>query len=63
MLENLLFPEIKQTPDEIISKYPKRNSDLVVTRMAPSPTWFLHIWAVYSTLLDVIVAKKWDNWE
>ncbi len=58
MLENLLFPEIKQTPDEIISKYPKRNINLVVTRMAPSPTWFLHIWAVYSTLLDVIVAKK-----
>jgi len=38
MLENLLFPEIKQTPDEIISKYPKRNINLVVTRMAPSPT-------------------------
>jgi len=61
MLENLLFPEIKETPDEIISKYPKRNSGLVVTRMAPSPTWFLHIWAVYSTLLDTIVARK-NNW-
>jgi len=23
-LENLLFPEIKQTPKDIISKYPKR---------------------------------------
>lgn len=61
MLENLLFPEIKETPDDIISKYPRRNSDLVVTRMAPSPTWFLHIWAVYSTILDTIVAKK-NNW-
>jgi len=38
MLENLLFPEIKETPDDIIAKYPRRNSDLVVTRMAPSPT-------------------------
>ncbi|MDD3145364.1 MAG: glutamate--tRNA ligase [Candidatus Gracilibacteria bacterium] len=58
MLENLLFPEIKETPDNIIAKYPKRNSDLVVTRMAPSPTGFLHIGAVYSTILDTIVAKK-----
>ena len=61
MLENLLFPEINETPESIIAKYPRRDSDLVVTRMAPSPTWFLHIWAVYSTLLDTVVAKK-NNW-
>jgi hypothetical protein len=38
MLENLLFPEINEAPNDIISKYPRRNSDLIVTRMAPSPT-------------------------
>jgi len=38
MLENLLFPEINETPESIIAKYPRRDSDLVVTRMAPSPT-------------------------
>lgn len=61
MLEDLLFPEIKQTPEDIISKYPKRKNWTVVTRMAPSPTWFLHIWAIYSAMLDNIVARK-NNW-
>lgn len=58
MLEELLFSEIKDTPETIILKYPKREPQIVVTRMAPSPTWFLHIWAIYSAILDKIVAYK-----
>lgn len=61
MLENLLFPDIKETPETIIEKYPKRKDWLVVTRIAPSPTWFLHIWAIYSAMLDKIIAHK-NNW-
>lgn len=60
-LENILFPEVIDTPESIIAKYPKRKSETVVTRIAPSPTWFLHIWAIYSATLDKIVAHK-NNW-
>ena len=58
MLENILFPEITDTPESILAKYPKRPEWMVVTRMAPSPTWFLHIGAIYSAMLDKIVAYK-----
>jgi hypothetical protein len=38
MLEELLFPEIKETPIDILKKYPKRPENVTVTRIAPSPT-------------------------
>gem|GEM_PF-5396997 len=37
-LENILFPEIIDTPESILQKYPKRPEGKVVTRIAPSPT-------------------------
>lgn len=61
MLEELLFPEIKETPQDILKKYPKRQNTKVVTRIAPSPTWYLHIWAIYSAFIDNIFAKKDEN--
>lgn len=61
MLEELLFPEIKETPENIIAKYPKRPVWQVVTRIAPSPTWFFHIWTLYTTIVDKIFAYK-NNW-
>ena len=61
MLPNLLFPEIKETIKDIKNKYPKRPEWQIVTRMAPSPTWFVHIWNVYSAMLDDIFAHK-DKW-
>ena len=61
MLANLLFPEITQIPEDILKKYPKRKPWMIVTRIGPSPTWFLHIWTIYSAMLDKIVAyqNKW----
>lgn len=61
MLEEILFPEIKETPKDILKKYPKRKKWTIVTRIAPSPTWFLHIWAIYTAMLNKIIAKK-SNW-
>ena len=61
MLADLLFPNITQTPETILNKYKKRSEGKNVTRIAPSPTWFLHIWAVYSTLIDKVVAN-FNNW-
>ena len=44
-LANLLFPDITDTPETLESKYPNRtlSEGAVVTRMAPSPTGFVHL--------------------
>ncbi len=44
-LAELLFPHVTMTPEELEAKYPPRNvpEGAVVTRMAPSPTGFVHL--------------------
>jgi len=59
-LSDILFPNISQTPEDIFEKYPKRTQK-IVTRVAPSPTGFLHIGAIYSALLNHIFAHKQDG--
>ncbi len=45
VLAELLFPQVTMTAEEVEAKYPKRNvpEGAVVTRMAPSPTGFVHL--------------------
>ncbi len=44
-LAELLFPNVTDTPDMLEEKYPLRNvpEGAVITRMAPSPTGFVHL--------------------
>ena len=44
-LAQLLFPNVTDTPDSLEEKYPLRqlSEGAVVTRMAPSPTGFVHL--------------------
>ena len=44
-LAELLFPDVTETPEEIEARFPQRNlpEGAVVTRMAPSPTGFVHL--------------------
>ena len=44
-LANLLFPDVTETPDEVQARFPYRElpEGAVVTRMAPSPTGFVHL--------------------
>ena len=44
-LAELLFPQVTETPEDLEAKYPLRNlpEGAVVTRMAPSPTGFVHL--------------------
>ena len=44
-LAELLFPHVTETPDELEARFPLRNlpEGAVVTRMAPSPTGFVHL--------------------
>ena len=44
-LANLLYPNVTDTPESLEARYPMRNlpEGAVVTRMAPSPTGFVHL--------------------
>ena len=44
-LAELLFPNVTETPDQVQARFPKRQlpEGAVVTRMAPSPTGFVHL--------------------
>ena len=45
ILANLLFPNVADTPDSLEERFPPRNhpEGAVITRMAPSPTGFVHL--------------------
>jgi glutamyl-tRNA synthetase len=59
-ISNLLYPNIKDTPRDIFVKYPKRNLDKesLVVRFAPSPTGFLHLGSVYTSLINRKLANQ-----
>ena len=44
-LAELLFPQITKTPEDIERMFPPRDlpEGAMVTRMAPSPTGFIHL--------------------
>ena len=44
-LAQLLFPNVTETPEEVEARFPRRElpEGAVVTRMAPSPTGFVHL--------------------
>ena len=56
-LTKLIFPNLKYSRDEILSKF-KRNTYGYVTRFAPSPTGFLHIGGVYTALINERIAHN-----
>ena len=57
-LANLIFPNITETIEDLEIKYPERGEGNV-TRFAPSPTGFLHTGALFTTLVDKLIAH--DN--
>ena len=58
-LADLLFPEVVNTP-EYYEKFPYRKlpNKAEVTRMAPSPTGFIHLGNLYSALADERIAHR-----
>lgn len=58
-LANLLYPNVKYTPEQLEQMYPKRTlpQDAFVTRIAPSPTGYLHIGNFFSAFLDWQIAR------
>ena len=59
-LAELLFPEIQETPEDVEKKYPKRElpEGAKVTRMAPSPTGFMHLGNLYGAVVDERLAHQ-----
>ena len=59
-LANRLFPEVKETVDDLEKRFPKRNlpKGAEVTRFAPSPTGFLHTGSLFTAYLAYRLAKQ-----
>ncbi len=59
-LAELLFPHIRQTPEQIEARYPARQlpEGAKVTRMGPSPTGFMHLGNLYGALVDERLAHQ-----
>lgn len=59
-ISNLLFPDVKESKEDILKRYPKRNlkEGALVLRFAPSPTGFLHLGSVYTSLINRKLADQ-----
>ena len=59
-LANLIFPDITKTIEDYDKEYPNRDlkEGAKVTRVAPSPTGFMHIGTFMSAMIDYVMAKN-----
>lgn len=59
-LADLLFPQISQLPEDIEAKYPRRQlaEGAKVTRIAPSPTGFMHLGNLFGAIADERLAHQ-----
>ena len=59
-LADLLLPEINKTPEYYENLYPARNlpEGARVTRIAPSPTGYLHLGVLFAALVNRITATS-----
>ena len=57
-LANYIFPDVHDTIADLEKKYPNRNlpANAEVTRFAPSPTGFLHLGSLFTSLVAHKVA-------
>lgn len=59
-LSELLFPDVTDTPEMLEARFPQRNlpEGAVVTRMAPSPTGFVHLGNLVQGLVSERMAHQ-----
>ncbi len=56
-LADLIFPNINKTVKDYEKIYPDRGGK-VTTRIAPSPTGYMHIGGIYQAIIDNLIAKN-----
>ena len=56
-LADLIFPNIDKSVEDYDKIYPDRGGR-VTTRIAPSPTGYMHIGGVYQAIIDNLIAKN-----
>ncbi|MBR2639218.1 MAG: glutamate--tRNA ligase, partial [Oscillospiraceae bacterium] len=59
-LAELLFPNVTETAEEVEARYPDRNlpEGAKVTRIAPSPTGFMHLGNLFGAITDERLAHQ-----
>lgn len=57
LLSDLIFPDAKPI-SHWFEKYPVRPEGQFTTRLAPSPTGFMHTWAIYMSVINHKLAKQ-----
>lgn len=59
-LAEMLFPDIKETPEHYEAMFPKRElpADAKVTRLGPSPTGFIHLGNLFGAFADERLAHQ-----
>ena len=59
-LAELIFPDVKETIEDLEKRYPPRNlpAGAEVTRFAPSPTGFLHTGSLFTSMICRKVASQ-----
>ncbi|MGN1014951.1 MAG: glutamate--tRNA ligase [Butyricicoccus sp.] len=59
-LAQLLFPDVTETPEQVEARYPARQlpEGAKVTRMAPSPTGFMHLGNLFGAIVDERLAHQ-----
>ena len=59
-LADLIFPNVNESIEDYLSKYPKRDlkEGAKVTRYAPSPTGFQHIGGIFTALINERLANQ-----
>ena len=57
-LANAMFPDVSSTPEQLEDRYPPRQlkEGARVTRIAPSPTGYLHLGVLYSAMVNKLTA-------
>lgn len=58
-LADYIFPDVTETIEDLEKRFPKRNlaENALVVRFAPSPTGFLHLGSLFTSLINNKVAK------
>ncbi|MBR6967312.1 MAG: glutamate--tRNA ligase [Ruminococcus sp.] len=62
-LADYLFPDVKDTPEDIEARFPERQlpAGACVTRIGPSPTGFVHLGNLYNAIIGERISHQSDG--